>query len=544
MRLRLALIILLLVILPTALLCLLATRALHSSELLLRNELEQAATSQIRQAAAAVSSRALRELQRVKASLSGFTITSGAHEISARAGYIERESDLVARVLVFANPWGFAHPPGVGDELTAVMRRRVSSPPGPGGKYIFSTGDEAYCFDVSPGPPPMHVGYEIDSDTAAFLLVESLEAEGDSRLVMQATRPDGVSFRAEREGNGVVIVDDLLGNPALARAVASGNLLEDEEPLVNMRLSPPLDTFRVAAFLRDAEGIRRSQRLRSQFVAWGILVLAAGVCAGVWILVRDTALEVRRARSRSEVVAGISHDLRTPLSSMKMLAETLYMGRVTDAGRQREFLGTMIRECERLGHLVERVLFFVRFGQRALQYAVQETDPGSLVKAAVHVFGARFEGVTGPSVPEITVDVAERMPPVHVDESAMTQVLLNLLDNAEKYSGTQDAGEREERAPRIEVSVDAIRRGWPAREWVRVAVRDHGMGMDRRELRRVFKGFYRAPAALDKNLSGIGLGLALCRHVVRAHGGRMTVESTPGEGSVFAVLLPVRATRG
>jgi two-component system phosphate regulon sensor histidine kinase PhoR len=101
---------------------------------------------------------------------------------------------------------------------------------------------------------------------------------------------------------------------------------------------------------------------------------------------------------------------------------------------------------------------------------------------------------------------------------------------------------------RIEVAVEAVRGRahlpWLSREWVRITVRDHGIGMGKAALRRIFREFYRGPEALERNISGVGLGLALCRHVVRAHGGRIAVQSSPGEGSAFSVFLPAAREGG
>jgi two-component system phosphate regulon sensor histidine kinase PhoR len=123
----------------------------------------------------------------------------------------------------------------------------------------------------------------------------------------------------------------------------------------------------------------------------------------------------------------------------------------------------------------------------------------------------------------------------------LTQVLLNLLDNAVKYGRSADG------AVDVRVWVDAVAvRRWrvlPRRRWVRIAVRDAGPGLSRRDLRRVFRRFYRGAGAQALNVSGTGLGLAVCRHVVRAHGGWIGASSAPGQGSTFSVYLPARDQR-
>jgi signal transduction histidine kinase len=129
-------------------------------------------------------------------------------------------------------------------------------------------------------------------------------------------------------------------------------------------------------------------------------------------------------------------------------------------------------------------------------------------------------------------------PAVLIDEAAMTQVILNLLDNAVKYSGGVSG-----RPLRVDVSVGAVkcrmRIGSRSRRCVRISVRDYGIGIERRDRRRIFRPFYRSVSASRVNASGVGLGLALCRHVVVSHGGSIEVSSAVGAGSTFSVLLPL-----
>ena len=106
----------------------------------------------------------------------------------------------------------------------------------------------------------------------------------------------------------------------------------------------------------------------------------------------ESVAEVSKARIRSDFVIGVSHDLRTPISSMKMLAESLYLGHIPDQGKQKQFLATIARECERLSQMIERVLFFVRYDQEALVYHMKQIEPGGLVESAVRTFEARYYG--------------------------------------------------------------------------------------------------------------------------------------------------------
>ncbi len=290
-------------------------------------------------------------------------------------------------------------------------------------------------------------------------------------------------------------------------------------PLAERRLDPPLADWTMAAFPLDPRALVASARLEARFYAWSFVLLAAGVAAGFWVAIGSAAREIRQARSRSDFVASISHDLRTPLASMRMLAESLQLGHVKDEAKRQAFLAAIIRESDRLARLTDRALYFVRLGQNAMAYRMQTGDLGALVRETV----SAFKETVGMSGARISLALPEERPPARFDPDAMGQVLMNLLDNAVKYSP-------EQRDIRVVFSAEG--------RWVTVAVEDHGVGISRRDLRRIFRRFYRSPDVRVAGTSGAGLGLALCRQIVRAHGGRISVWSRPGKGSTFFVRLP------
>ena len=230
-------------------------------------------------------------------------------------------------------------------------------------------------------------------------------------------------------------------------------------------------------------------------------------------------MEIRQARERSDFAAVVSHDLRTPLSSMRMLAESLYMGNVTDETKRKKFLGAIIKESDRLSRLTDRALYFIRYGQGALRYQFTEGDLGGVVREVTETFAV---GV-GSDV-KITMNISPDVPPVRFDAGAIEQVVYNLLDNAVKYSP-------KDKSVRIEVGL-GVEAGKIA-----LSVKDYGAGMTSEEVRHVLKPYRRGKNAERQNARGIGLGLALCQHVVQAHGGRIQIQSEPGKGSIFTILL-------
>ena len=325
--------------------------------------------------------------------------------------------------------------------------------------------------------------------------------------------------------------------------------------LASMPFQPPLESLMLVATPADPHAFLANARLQSRLYRWGGGLLLVVVLAGAWLIWREAASEIRQARQRSAFAAVVSHDLRTPLSSMRMLAESLQMGGGEDAAKRQKFLGAIVRESDRLSRLTDRALYFIRYGQGALRYRLTEGDIGVLVRETVEAFaggaGLAIQDArcvmqdSGYQMPDagcsiqhpascIRVDIAPTLPPVRFDSGAMEQVVFNLLDNAVKYSGQGNP-------VRIEVALQArpVRRWGANRHAVVLSVRDHGVGMTREEARRVVKPYVRGRGGEASNAGGIGLGLSLCREVASAHGGRLEIESEPGQGSTFKIILPV-----
>ncbi len=304
-------------------------------------------------------------------------------------------------------------------------------------------------------------------------------------------------------------------------AVGDADAAPEEPRLVDELLPAPLDSFRIAVHpVAGADGPRSGHELQARLYAWGVFLLGVVVAAGSWLVLRRVSVEIRQARARTDFVALVSHELRTPLASMKMLAESLYLGNIRDPEKRKKSLEIVIKETDRLWSLVERVLFFVRLDQDAVVYHRREEPSADLVEGAVQAFrGRQWNGRA-----TIDLEIASPLPPVNADRTAIEQVLLNLMDNAVKYSSGPAA---------VHVRAEPS----PDRRWIRISVRDEGVGMERRELKRIFRKFYRVGGSRAAVTPGVGLGLALCRHVVRAHGGRIEVESEAGVGSTFTVCL-------
>lgn len=561
MRARLTVIVLLLVVLPTAVLSLLAGRAFRAWELVLQDQVESAAARAIQSVWRQLRAETDDEAALVNGAMAGSLARTGRYEdVAAVARNLAESRALVKNVYLFMHPWGLLYPQGehgtdrlrpgwdfppkseivpAGGETLVVLSKAVKDEVESGSQdeanVRFTAKGIPYCFVRLDRKRDLYAGFEVDmvefrrrlssaltrSSGGAFTLL------GDTSELVSVPAPTGTPDRddvivtdtfspvvhgaRDSSDGGAVHVD--LSHPDLVPRVSPLS------PLAEARLFAPFNSVKISAVARDPEELRRMGELHARLYVWGVLLLAAGIIVGAGFMLREAVTEIRLARAKSDFAVGVSHDLRTPVASMKMLAESLYLEHVPDKDKQREFLGTIVRECERLSQLIERVLFLVRFGQDALTYRPAEVDPGELTAAAVDAFRARQTGR------EIMVDVEDGLPPVKADRSAMTQVILNLLDNAAKYGGAD-----------IRVAVECVGEG--RSRMVRIAVSDSGPGIDETELKRIFKPFYRGPGAVDSNTSGVGLGLAMCRRIVSEHAGRIEVNSTQGKGTTFSVFLP------
>ena len=224
-------------------------------------------------------------------------------------------------------------------------------------------------------------------------------------------------------------------------------------------------------------------------------------------------------RLKTEFVSTVSHELRTPLTSIQGLTEILEAGKVADNATREEIHHTLAAESARLSRLLRNILDFGKIEQQAQTYAFREEDLGRLIDDLVRAFRPQLEE-RGFSV---DLDLPPRPVLAEVDPDALKQVLVNLIDNAMKYST---------REHRLWIGL------LDGPEKVEIRVRDRGIGIPPEEIERIFSGFYRGAGAVRIDPKGVGLGLKIVSHIVDAHRGEILVDSRPGEGSTFRVILP------
>ena len=265
--------------------------------------------------------------------------------------------------------------------------------------------------------------------------------------------------------------------------------------------------------------------IANRWVKQGFLILGALsllMIGGLLLTYRSVSKEMSLARMKSDFVSNVSHELRTPLSLIQLYAETLELGRVTTEDKKDEYYRTIRKESERLGKLITNILDFSRIEAGKKEYDLRETDIAELVRNTLDTYRYQIER----NGFEFETSIETNIPTMRLDREAIARALLNLVNNAIKYSADEKF---------------LLVRLYRANGNVRLEVVDRGIGIARRDQTKIFEKFYRTCDPLVHNTKGSGLGLSLVRHITHAHGGQVEVESTPGKGSKFTLLLPLKA---
>lgn len=324
---------------------------------------------------------------------------------------------------------------------------------------------------------------------------------------------------------GIAILGDG-GAVVVGAEAASGTLMAAQE------LAPPFDSWQVAVYLKDVPTAMRRLDLRYTAWLWLIVVMLLSILVGGYLFIQRARRQAYLSRAQTTFVSNVTHELRTPLASIRMFAELLELQSTAPRGglpartsaNVVQYLGIIRKECDRLNRLIDRVLDFSRMERHVKQYRFEAADIGAVVAAAVESFRPNADAGGF----DMRLAVEGHPPPMRLDADAISQVILNLLTNAVQYSTTT-------RDIRVRVTCE------PAA--VVIDVTDRGVGIEPRHLPRVFDKFYSTWRRMDDRAQGgLGLGLTLSREIVRAHGGDITVKSQVGEGSTFTVTLPVPHT--
>jgi len=336
-------------------------------------------------------------------------------------------------------------------------------------------------------------------------------------------------------GSGRVVAlqrcDDLLGH---IRAVTMLDSLPDgveiipvppeqelsDDGLIVVTAGPSLPGWRLA--LKEPGLFDTATNARISTYFWTGFLAVVAMCVLAIIVLNLVRRQMTSTRLKNDLVANVTHELKTPLSSMRLLVDTLLNSEKLNEKTAREYLQLIAKENSRLSRLIDNFLTFSRMERNKHVFDFSEVSVARVVDDAVAAVRERFNA---PGC-GLEVTIAEDLPPVVADGDALVTALVNLLDNAFKYSGDEKVIRLRARAQNGGVCFE---------------VRDNGIGLSPREARKVFKRFYQVDQSLSRETGGCGLGLSIVQYIVAAHKGDVRVESEPSKGSTFTIVVPAAA---
>jgi len=261
--------------------------------------------------------------------------------------------------------------------------------------------------------------------------------------------------------------------------------------------------------------------IRKSFYFWTIVTLIIVLIFGTALIVRTIAQEMDVLKIKSDFVSSVSHEFKTPLTSIKALTERLQEGKVKAPAKMKQYFSVISQDTDKLTRLVRNILDFSKIEEGKKEYDFIETDVAQLIAQEVKNFKKEViqKGL------EIHTQIADDVPLLSLDKEAISQAFNNLLDNAFKFSP-----DKKEIQVRVKKDKDNVI----------IEVEDEGVGIPQNELDKIFDKFYQSRSALLHSVKGTGLGLTLVKHIIEAHGGRISVESQVGQGSTFSLIFPIK----
>lgn len=301
--------------------------------------------------------------------------------------------------------------------------------------------------------------------------------------------------------------------------VVIGNPDNNEKPFLTASAGKFLPDFTVSVSFKNTMVFEKAANRQTAIYTWtAILVVLLMLLVGA-VSIRMVGRQIRMNRLKNNFVATVTHELKTPLSSMRLLVDTLLDGNYTNQRQCKEYLELISHENERLSRMIDSFLTFSRMERNKQVFDFQPVSPADIVHAAAQAVqpkmnqpGCRF-----------SVLVNENLPQIHADKDAMTTVLVNLMDNAYKYSNPDKT---------IEL------KAYSENGKVCFAVKDNGIGISRRLQKKIFDRFFQADSRLSRSAEGCGLGLSIVKFIVNAHKGTIDVNSKLENGSIFTVRIP------
>jgi signal transduction histidine kinase len=318
------------------------------------------------------------------------------------------------------------------------------------------------------------------------------------------------------------VVDDTGRVAAGVQEIRTRGTASFGERFLSRILGEPFPDWKVDLYFKESP-FTAAARHQQMVYFWTFALVIGSMVVVSSLLTRLILHQARLNKLKNDFLATVTHELKTPLSSMRVLVDTVLDNRVADVQQSREYLELVSKENERLSRLIDNFLTFSRMERNKQAFEITETRPADIAKAAAEAVRTKFDKTNCKFTLMIDESAAGGLPAVSADKDALVTVLVNLLDNAFKYSYDDK---------QIEMKVFA------GSGSVCFSVKDNGIGMSRRVVKKIFNKFYQADNSLSRRAGGCGLGLSIVKFIVDAHKGSITVESEPGKGSTFIVKIP------
>jgi signal transduction histidine kinase/tetratricopeptide (TPR) repeat protein len=301
----------------------------------------------------------------------------------------------------------------------------------------------------------------------------------------------------------------------------AGMSQSQDKPFTTAALTKQFPGWKIELYFKGGEVFEKAAKRQIAIYLWtGALVIMLIVVAG-GVATQAVGRQIRLNKMKNDFIATVSHELKTPLASMRVLVDTLLEGNVKDENQTEEYLRLTAKENQRLSRMIDNFLTFSRMERNKKAFTIAGCSPAAIAQDAIEAVKTKFTANNC----QLAVDIADKLPDIQADHDAMVTVLVNLLDNACKYTGEQK---------QIAIKVFADNGN------VCFAVSDNGIGLVRRHIRKIFDSFYQVDNTLARKAEGCGLGLSIVKFIVDAHKGKIAVESKPGKGSTFTVRIPLR----
>jgi signal transduction histidine kinase len=323
---------------------------------------------------------------------------------------------------------------------------------------------------------------------------------------------------------GGSILDSITSSTAYSGTILANTRFSNGAGVDGESLGPSFPGLKLAFATEGEASLLGDWGPQRSFYLIALLLVLCVTLFGAYILWRDVGRELKMAEMRSQFIASVSHELKTPLTAIRIFAESLLLGRPEDPQAKSEYLDTIVNESHRLTRLLNNVLDFSKIEKGNRAYRKEAACLSEVVNAAAQATQYPFKQQGF----HLNIRMEDTLPDIEIDRDAIGQAILNLLSNAMKYSGESR-----------EIDLRVQKRDGQAV----IEVVDQGIGIDPVQQKRIFEKFYRVPSKENTRIGGAGLGLALVFHIVQAHGGHIEVQSIIGKGSTFSIYLPLENKR-